>query len=98
MAIFLTLPLVEGLSCRLGCLQRKRGGMFTIGEFSRMTGLTVKTFGFYHEEGLLVPVRVDGQTGYRYYEARQIELARVITYTRDGTAPGGDPADPGAGG
>ena len=29
--------------------------MFTIGEFSKITGMTVKTLRFYHEEGLLVP-------------------------------------------
>jgi DNA-binding transcriptional MerR regulator len=61
--------------------------MFSIGEFSRMTGLTVKTLRFYHEEGLLVPGRVDGQTGYRYYEAHQIESARVITYLRSMELP-----------
>lgn len=57
--------------------------MFTIGEFSRITGLTVKTLRFYHEQGLLVPACVDRQTGYRYYDHSQIETARVITYLRD---------------
>ena len=39
--------------------------MFSIGEFSKITGLTVKTLRYYHEEGVLVPSHVDGQTGYR---------------------------------
>ena len=56
--------------------------MFTIGEFSKITGLTVKTLRFYHEKGLLVPALVDDQTGYRYYDARQIEKARVIAQLR----------------
>jgi DNA-binding transcriptional MerR regulator/effector-binding domain-containing protein len=57
--------------------------MFTIGEFSKLSGLTVKTLRFYHEEGLLVPAFVDPDTGYRYYHERQIETARVIAYLRN---------------
>ena len=56
--------------------------MFTIGEFSKITGLTVKTLRFYHEQGLLTPSCVDEQTGYRYYSDAKIETARVITYLR----------------
>ena len=29
--------------------------MFSIGEFSKITGLSVKTLRFYHEQGLLAP-------------------------------------------
>jgi DNA-binding transcriptional MerR regulator/effector-binding domain-containing protein len=57
--------------------------MFSIGEFSKLSGLTVKTLRFYHEEGLLVPAFVDPGTGYRYYDERQIETARVIAYLRN---------------
>jgi DNA-binding transcriptional MerR regulator/DNA gyrase inhibitor GyrI len=57
--------------------------MFSIGEFSKLGGLTVKTLRFYHEEGLLVPAFVDPDTGYRYYDERQIETARVIAYFRN---------------
>ena len=56
--------------------------MFTIGEFSKVTGMTVKTLRFYHEAGLLAPTMVDEQTGYRYYDASKIETARVIAYLR----------------
>ena len=57
-------------------------GMFTIGEFSKVTGLTVKTLRFYHEEGLLAPAYVDPQTGYRHYDERQAETARAIAFLR----------------
>jgi DNA-binding transcriptional MerR regulator len=57
-------------------------GMFSIGEFSRLSGLTVKTLRYYHEEGLLVPAFVDPDTGYRYYQERQLETARVIAWLR----------------
>jgi DNA-binding transcriptional MerR regulator len=40
-------------------------GVFSIGEFSKITGLTVKTLRLHHEQGLLVPRHVDEQTGYR---------------------------------
>ena len=56
--------------------------MFTIGEFSKVTGLTVKTLRFYHEEGLLAPAYVDPQTGYRHYDERQAEAARAIAFLR----------------
>jgi DNA-binding transcriptional MerR regulator/DNA gyrase inhibitor GyrI len=56
--------------------------MYTIGEFSRITGLSVKTLRFYHEEGLLTPTSVDEQTGYRYYAPAKIEVAQVITRLR----------------
>ncbi len=56
--------------------------MFTIGDFSKLSGLTVKTLRFYHEEGLLVPAYVDPDSGYRYYQERQLETARVIAWLR----------------
>src|SRR5262245_5539274 len=56
--------------------------MFSIGEFSKITGLTVKTLRFYHEQGLLTPTCVDEQTGYRYYAESKLETARVIARLR----------------
>src|SRR5688500_7606838 len=55
---------------------------YSIGEFSRITGLSVKTLRFYHEEGLLAPSSVDSATGYRFYDATKIEKARVIMRLR----------------
>jgi DNA-binding transcriptional MerR regulator/effector-binding domain-containing protein len=57
--------------------------VFSIGEFSKITGLTIKTLRFYHEQGLLVPSGVDEQTGYRYYAAAKLDSARAITVLRD---------------
>jgi DNA-binding transcriptional MerR regulator len=56
--------------------------MFSIGEFSKLTQLTVKTLRFYHEQGLLIPAFVDPDTGYRYYDTSHIETAKAITYLR----------------
>lgn len=56
--------------------------IYSIGEFSQVTGLSVKTLRFYHEQGILVPSSVDGTTGYRFYDAGKIEKARVIMRLR----------------
>ena len=49
-----------------------------IGEFSRLTHLTVKTLRHYHQHGLLVPYAVDEQSGYRRYSVDQVPAALLI--------------------
>lgn len=56
--------------------------MFTIGQFSKVTGLPVKTLRFYHERGLLVPAAIDRESGYRFYDDASLERARMITTLR----------------
>ena len=41
--------------------------MYTIGEFSKICQVSVKTLHHYDRIGLLTPFRVDSFTGYRYY-------------------------------
>lgn len=57
--------------------------MFSIGEFSKITGLTVKTLRFYHEQGILHPTSVDPGSGYRFYGPTKVEVARVILTLRE---------------
>ena len=57
--------------------------LYSIGEFSQVTGLSVKTLRFYHENGLLLPSSVDAATGYRFYDASKVEKARVIMRLRE---------------
>lgn len=57
--------------------------MFSIGEFSKITGMTIKTLRFYHERGILIPARVEAGSGYRYYDHRNVETARVIGALRE---------------
>ncbi|HEX6685048.1 MAG TPA: MerR family transcriptional regulator [Candidatus Limnocylindrales bacterium] len=54
-----------------------------IGDFSRMTHLSVKALRHYHELGLLVPAEVDASSGYRWYEPGQVRIAHVIRRLRD---------------
>ena len=58
-------------------------GSLTIGDFSRVTFLSVKTLRHYHQAGLLEPAEVDPVTGYRRYTSAQIPLAQVIRRFRD---------------
>jgi DNA-binding transcriptional MerR regulator len=56
--------------------------MFSIGEFSRISSIPVRTLRFYHEKNLLVPSAVDVETGYRSYDERNLETAQVIVTLR----------------
>jgi DNA-binding transcriptional MerR regulator/effector-binding domain-containing protein len=55
----------------------------TIGDFSRITHLSVKTLRRYHDAGLLEPADVDPHTGYRYYSTAQVPTAQVIRRFRE---------------
>ena len=57
--------------------------LLSIGEFSRMTFLSVKTLRHYHDTGLLAPARIDPSSGYRYYDVSQVTTAQVIRRFRD---------------
>jgi DNA-binding transcriptional MerR regulator len=53
-----------------------------IGEFARRSRLSPKALRLYDGLGLLSPARVDELSGYRYYEAAQLEQARLIAALR----------------
>lgn len=52
--------------------------MLKIGEFSKLSHLTIKALRFYEKEGLLIPATIDKWTGYRLYETYQLEDAAKI--------------------
>ena len=53
--------------------------MFSIGEFARLGGVSVRTLRHYDEIGLLPPATVDPDTGYRGYLAPQLtQLNRIM--------------------
>ena len=59
--------------------------MLKIGEFSKLSHLTIKALRFYEKRGLLIPQKVDEQTGYRFYETSQLkEAARIKSYRQLG--------------
>jgi DNA-binding transcriptional MerR regulator len=61
----------------------------TIGEFSRVSHLSVKTLRHYHDVGLLDPESVNPSNGYRYSED-QVSTAQVIRRLRDLDMPVAD--------
>jgi DNA-binding transcriptional MerR regulator len=53
--------------------------MIRIGDFSKLSRVSIKTLRYYDEMGLLKPVEVDRFTGYRYYEFDQLpRLYRIL--------------------
>lgn len=61
--------------------------LLTIGDFSRMTHLSIKALRHYHDTGVLVPAAVDPFTGYRSYDPAQVPAAQVIRRLRDLAMP-----------
>ena len=52
--------------------------MYTIGKFSKICNLPVKTLRYYDDIGLLKPSYIDPETNYRYYDYDKIEAIKII--------------------
>lgn len=57
--------------------------MLKIGDFAKRSGVSVKTLRYYDELGLLIPARVDENSGYRYYSADQLLTIKRIAYFKE---------------
>jgi DNA-binding transcriptional MerR regulator len=57
--------------------------MLRIGDFSRLTRVTIKTLRHYDEVGLLKPAAIDRFTGYRYYTLDQLPRLNRILVLKD---------------
>jgi DNA-binding transcriptional MerR regulator len=57
--------------------------MFQIGEFSRIARVSTRQLRHYDELGLLKPVRIDPETGYRYYSVTQLPRLNRILVLKD---------------
>jgi DNA-binding transcriptional MerR regulator/effector-binding domain-containing protein len=64
--------------------------LVNIGDFSRMTHLSVKALRHYHDVGLLEPAEIDRFSGYRFYDTDQVAVAQVIRRFRDLGMPVGE--------
>lgn len=61
--------------------------MLKIGEFATLADMSIKTLRYYDDIGLLKPVMVDPDTGYRYYEYSQLARAyRLSSFKNMGFA------------
>ena len=63
--------------------------LLTIGEFAQRCGLSRSALRFYDQTNLLRPRSVDGETGYRYYAASQLETAALVRRLRAAEMPVG---------
>ncbi len=57
--------------------------LFTISEFARLRNININSLRYYEKIGILKPIRVDEQTGYRYYSPDQLPILDVILLCLD---------------
>jgi DNA-binding transcriptional MerR regulator len=57
--------------------------MLKIGDFSKLSFVSIKALRYYDERGLLKPARVDPSTGYRFYSASQLTRLNRILALKD---------------
>lgn len=52
--------------------------MLSIGVFSKISNVTTKTLRYYDEIGLLKPIFINSENGYRYYDIEQLKTILLI--------------------
>lgn len=57
--------------------------MIKIGEFSKLSRVSIRMLRHYDELGLLTPVRIDPESGYRFYSVEQLSIVCKITALKD---------------
>ena len=57
--------------------------MLRIGDFSKLSKISIKTLRYYDKIGLLKPAMIDSATQYRYYTTEQLETVRMISMYKD---------------
>lgn len=57
--------------------------LLKIGDFSKLSRISIRMLRYYNEIGLLVPENVDDFTGYRYYGEAQLPIAHRISALKD---------------
>lgn len=59
-------------------LTEKREGLYSIGEMSEITGITIASLRYYDKFGLIKPSYVDKNTNYRYYSGQYVWKIEII--------------------
>lgn len=57
--------------------------MLKIGEFSKLSRVSVRMLRYYNDIGLLIPAEIDRFTDYRYYSEEQLPIVCRITALKD---------------
>ena len=57
--------------------------MLSIGEFAHAAMLSVKTIRYYHEMEILFPVKIERESGYRYYDQSSFHRVKTIQVLKE---------------
>lgn len=57
--------------------------MLKIGDFSKLSRVSIRMLRHYDEIGLLRPAQIDPESGYRYYNENQLPIVGRITALKD---------------
>ena len=57
--------------------------MIKIGDFSKLSRISIRMLRYYDEKDILKPIRIDDFNGYRYYNESQLTIANQITALKD---------------
>ena len=55
----------------------------SVGEIAKRAGVSVRTIQYYDSIGLLKPVEINQQNGYRYYDEKSVEQLREILHYKE---------------
>ncbi|MFR8873869.1 MAG: MerR family DNA-binding transcriptional regulator [Oscillospiraceae bacterium] len=58
----------------------KKETLLSIGDFSKVTGVSIKALRYYDEAGILTPAFVDSNSGYRYYAFSQKAIVDAVQF------------------
>jgi DNA-binding transcriptional MerR regulator len=61
--------------------------LFKLKDFCRISNLSRKTLLLYEKKRILVPEKIDEETGYRYYGLSQIRTASILAFLRNFQIP-----------
>ena len=61
--------------------------LYSIGDVHEMTGLSVSALRYYADMKVVCPVRIDRQTGYRYYDFDDIQRLKTVGYLKKADFP-----------
>ena len=56
---------------------------YKIGDFSRLTNISIRTLRYYDEIGILKPEYVDPYSGYRYYTDKNLDEVKSIVFLKN---------------
>ena len=58
-------------------------GLISIGKMAKINHVSINTLRFYENMGLLTPIYIDEDTGYRYYDMKQNARLDLIGYMKE---------------